>query len=55
MGIPQHYACLDGDNTIQTVVIWDGEAEWAPVDGLKPILLTNALASGFKFAKRKYK
>jgi hypothetical protein len=50
MAEPQTYALVDGTDTIQNIVVWDGSAPWTPPAGQTPKLLADAVAGGATYA-----
>lgn len=35
------YALINDQNIVKNTVVWDGEADWTPPDGLQPIKVEN--------------
>ena len=35
------YALIDNQNIVRNIVLWDGETEWTPPDGLQPLDVEN--------------
>ncbi|WP_284508306.1 tail fiber assembly protein [Caballeronia sp. NCTM5] len=40
------YALIDANNTVQNIVLWDGDANWQPEEGLKAIKLDPGTVAG---------